>query len=45
MSKLRGSAAKLPEILIVEDLPKFFFYQRLNPTRFLFERLLGAGLH
>lgn len=45
MSKLRGSRAKLPEILIVEDLLKLFFYQRSNPTRFLLERMLGAEPH
>lgn len=39
------SEAKLPEILIAEDLLKFFFYQRSNPTCFLFERLLGAEPH
>lgn len=44
MSKLRGNETKLPEILIVEDLLMFFFYQRLNPTHFLSERL-GAKPH
>lgn len=39
MSKWRGSGARLPEILIVEDLLKFFFYQRLRPTHFRFQRL------
>lgn len=45
MSKLRGSKAVLPEILTAGDLLKFFFYQRSNPTRFLFERLLDAEPH
>lgn len=45
LSKLSGTKAKLPEIWIVEDLLKFFFYGRSNPTCSLSERLLGAEPH